>query len=428
MTLERAAETDFPVFIRTCERLAAILPALVLAYPLLIWPLVYAVPVVDETNLRAPSSALGDFLLNKIYFPGLLVLGAVCALACRRPMTKQTFWLIATLALYLGFCAASAMWSLAPGITLRRALLEAMVCSTLIFAVLCVPRPASVLGPIAWLMFAVLAVNLLRVLTVPAGPIGHEGIYQHKNTLGATAGLAIVLGIYTMFQVKPATRVAALLSSLIAVFLLLQSQSKTATILTAIAPLAGLVFYFLCKICRIPFALALLVPSILVLFGSFVVFDTIEIQYGDIFEWLFGDRTFTGRTLIWQFTWEHFRERPWLGYGYSGFWDIGPQSPKLAAPNFIAKMAHAHNGYLNTMLETGLIGLTLLLTVVAVWLIMIGRLALRDPPLFIFAAALATYVLVTNLMESDILVPMSAASSLLLVMAALAAGREGGRP
>lgn len=73
------------------------------------------------------------------------------------------------------------------------------------------------------------------------------------------------------------------------------------------------------------------------------------------------DATFTGRTYIWQVTLEHLWERPWFGYGRSTFW--APESPfpkqisYFLSQNFSAP--HAHSGYIDTALDAGLIGLTL---------------------------------------------------------------------
>jgi O-antigen ligase len=33
------------------------------------------------------------------------------------------------------------------------------------------------------------------------------------------------------------------------------------------------------------------------------------------------DATLTGRTILWQFGWNHYLMRPWLGFGAAGFWE-----------------------------------------------------------------------------------------------------------
>ncbi len=60
--------------------------------------------------------------------------------------------------------------------------------------------------------------------------------------------------------------------------------------------------------------------------------------------------TLTGRTEIWQSLVPYAKKNVLLGYGYGGFWTTSLR-------NLIA--SHAHNGYLDTILELGLIGLIL---------------------------------------------------------------------
>ncbi|HLZ16353.1 MAG TPA: O-antigen ligase family protein, partial [Cyclobacteriaceae bacterium] len=67
--------------------------------------------------------------------------------------------------------------------------------------------------------------------------------------------------------------------------------------------------------------------------------------------------TFTGRTYIWddvrKVAWEH----PVLGVGYSGYWTGYRDFPVAGIVN------EGHNGYLDTFVETGMIGLVMLFVV-----------------------------------------------------------------
>jgi O-antigen ligase len=420
MNMRRATFSDLPVLSRTLERLAVFLPALLFAYMNIVWPLVYTEPVVDATGLKPPSAEVGDFLLNKIYFPPLLLVGMAGLATHRRPIARPMLFFVLALTSLLGYFAASALWSLAPEITIRRATLEAVICVTLLCSVLSASRPFDVIAPVFWLTVATLVINLVAVLIYPAGPLGHEGIYNHKNGLGNTAGLAIIVSLYFMLRGSTATRALALAAVLVGAFLIQQSRSKTALGLAFIAPIVGLYLYFLCRICRIPLVLAIVGSAIAAMLALFAVAQTMELRLDDIFLWLFNDKTFTGRTSIWQFTMERLQDRPWFGYGYSGFWDIGPASPKFKAPDFIAKMPHAHNGYLNMALETGIIGFALLVVLLAVSLHCIGRVARTDGIVFLFFVTVAAYALLTNLMETDLIYPLSVSTLLFFLVSAVA--------
>jgi O-antigen ligase len=85
---------------------------------------------------------------------------------------------------------------------------------------------------------------------------------------------------------------------------------------------------------------------------------------------LFGDLTFTGRTEIWEHILPEIGRQPWLGHGFGSFWDVGAQlNPILSAPTDAwyrnAQLINtAHNGYLDVLLQTGLVGFAISLVAI----------------------------------------------------------------
>ena len=69
--------------------------------------------------------------------------------------------------------------------------------------------------------------------------------------------------------------------------------------------------------------------------------------------------TLSGRVEIWHAVWPFVMQRPWLGWGYEAFWRgwTGPSYQVSAAVHFL--VFHAHNGYLDLWLQTGIVGLGL---------------------------------------------------------------------
>jgi O-antigen ligase len=63
-------------------------------------------------------------------------------------------------------------------------------------------------------------------------------------------------------------------------------------------------------------------------------------------------------------------------------------------------MPNAHNGYKDTMLELGYVGLALLLTFITATLHAIGRVAKRDLTRAWLLLSLALYVIIYNFLES----------------------------
>ncbi len=420
MTVQRTTSTQFPAISRVLEQIAYLLPALVLAYPVLVWPIVYP-SIVDELNgLVAPPTVVPEYALNKVYFPALFILSLLSALTSKRQIPRQMYAFIAVLGAILVYFAMSAFWSLAPAITLRRLALEAIVCLTMVLAAISVSRPQKILSNVVWLMVVAMAINLLAVLVFPTGKIGHPGIYNHKNTLGATACLAILVCMYGVAARGSTTlRIASILTILVSLFELQQSRSKTALGLTFLAPAIGLYLYTICRFFRIPLIHAMTGTTIAFALVCIMLSETFGIRASDIFLWLFNDETFSGRTLIWQFTLEHIQERPWLGYGYAGFWDIGADSPKFQMQNFIARMPHAHNGFLEIVLETGLVGFTLLLAFLMVVTMGIGCVFTKDNTAFLCFTTMLVYILLNELMEHDIFLPMPPNWNFLILIAAV---------
>lgn len=68
------------------------------------------------------------------------------------------------------------------------------------------------------------------------------------------------------------------------------------------------------------------------------------------------DASLTGRLSLWNYVWEKIAAQPWLGHGFASFLSSGSFSQTYQ--DFIP--AHAHNMWLQSLYETGIIGTTLL--------------------------------------------------------------------
>ena len=81
--------------------------------------------------------------------------------------------------------------------------------------------------------------------------------------------------------------------------------------------------------------------------------------FGSFIHLLGRDETFTGRTDIWQILW-NWKVNPLVGTGYEGFW-LGDR--REAVQNLYPGLNEAHNGYLETYLNLGSIGVVITLAV-----------------------------------------------------------------
>ena len=110
--------------------------------------------------------------------------------------------------------------------------------------------------------------------------------------------------------------------------------------------------------------------------------------------------TFTGRTTIWQETWDMIRDNPILGYGFMSFRDFGPQVAEV-------RLVHAHNEAINLWFSLGLVGLSL---TVALYLVLFWRVSAaltrgrwRSAPQEVFlCAAILVFALLDGLTEARV--------------------------
>jgi O-antigen ligase len=141
------------------------------------------------------------------------------------------------------------------------------------------------------------------------------------------------------------------------------SQSKTALVVLMLLLILSLIY----KSFRHKDLIAIPLVSTLLLFLSTIVLALVS-NAETILSSMGKDFTLSGRTTIWASLIEQIKLRPWLGYGYMGFW------PTEEAKSIMTKLfgttyvpSHSHNGYLELVTSFGLIGAVLFtLTFIAI--------------------------------------------------------------
>jgi|SRR5215211_1682273 len=279
------------------------------------------------------------------------------------PRWKQ-FALVATrnklLLLLVGLALVSMLWSVAPEVTFRRGV--ALVGTTLFggyFAVRYSLREQIRL--LAWALGIAALLSLLIGLALPSygtaidvfGQTAWRGIYSTKNVLGSNMVLGAL--VFLILAVSGRRwRWVAWTGCGLSLGLLLLSTSRTALIVF----LTLLALWPLYKALRWHYTLAvpfLIVAVLLVGALSMLVSATWE----PLLEALGRDATLTGRTVLWSLVWDMIRERPWLGYGYAGFW-LGWEGPSAYIWRITRdSVPQTDNGYLDLWLDLGLLGVSL---------------------------------------------------------------------
>lgn len=212
----------------------------------------------------------------------------------------------------------------------------------------------------------VAGINFLYCLAVPS--IGLQigiqagawrGVFIQKNTLSRMMFFSalVFLSLISTQDRNDRSKLGWYRSGLLLCTLLtLLSQSK-----------AGLLFII---------GFALLVPLLKVLrsrhqvvppivFCAFLIATMVAVfvagNYEEILAALGRDATLSGRTEIWGVLVDKIAQRPWTGYGYSGFWQ-GKEGESIDVWYVSRDMPpHGHNGYLDMALDLGLVGLGLFL-------------------------------------------------------------------
>jgi O-antigen ligase len=291
--------------------------------------------------------------------------------------------------------AASALWSIDSGATLRRAVWLALTMSfSLYLAWRCQWRQLlEVIGA----AFVVLIVGSLALgLFAPSvgrmtaeHPGAWSGLWTHKNTLGGVMALGVAVCAAAAVA-APARRMLWCAAALGAFALALLSTSKSALL----ASFVGLgVIGFCALVRRGPLHAVVAVSGVLVV--AIISVGILTLAPDLVVSALGRDLTLTGRTDIWDAAAPAIAARPWLGYGYYAFWlaDDGPAYWVRQAVRW--DVASAHSSWLEIALGLGRIGVALFALQLAATLWRGARATMRPDaglwaPAFLGAFALYT--------------------------------------
>ena len=338
-----------------------------------------------------------------LYFPAYGAALALAAVQGRRTavaaVRSPVLWAL------VGLTFVSMLWSIDPAVTARRsiAVLFTTLAGLAISARYDWPRLAEVLATAFAVLvamcfaFAILAPSYGKMSALFPG--SWRGVWYEKNALGdnMTLGYIVFCGA-AILNPHRAWLWVGMAAAALALVLLSTSKTSLVSLLIGVAAL-GLAML----VRRGPAtAVAATFLGVTVLIGAGIV---IGFASDSVFALLGKDATLTGRTKIWTAVLSQIHTRPWTGFGYGAVWtDTGRWGP-LA---WITKRAgftavHAHNSWLETWLDLGLVGLAAWsLLFVEVWLRTLWT-AYRSPAGRLALPFMAVYSLMT-LTESVALV------------------------
>lgn len=274
------------------------------------------------------------------------------------------------LTLYLAYCLLAVLWSDFPFVSLKRWIkllgqpVMALVLLTEPDILEALPRLmkrcAYVMLPVS-ILFIKYFPNLGRLYDQWEGVPMYTGIATNKNELGFDCWILGMVLFWQLLQVLQWERGRAkrnellLCAGLLGMDLWLLKMAHSASSLVAFLFGTGIIlflgFQWVHKRRGGAYVLIGMTAGVIVGFGL-GLFDTVIHLLGR-------NDTLTGRTDIWHILW-NWKVNPIVGTGFESFW-LGDR--RLAVQNLYPGLNEAHNGYLETYLNLGVIGVLITLVV-----------------------------------------------------------------
>lgn len=296
-------------------------------------------------------------LARALWYPGYI---AILAMLVRTlPQVIRLAAFNPLLILCVTVCGLSFLWSIDPGVTMRRSV---AVLITTIFGLVLAARYDwnGMVQRLAACLSAIAVLSLLIPIFLPQYGVMQEihvgawrGAWVEKNYMGGFMAKGVIITLCA-FAMRPDRFWIWLPFCALCFFLVLMSTSKTA-LLIALIGIGGFIFLRLYR--RFTFIRPMLILSIILVLGTLIgmlVFAP-DFTFGLIGK----ERTLTGRTDIWSGLIESIRMKPWLGNGYGVYW-TDPLGPSYYVRLQLQwGIPSAHNGWIDTWLSIGALGVGL---------------------------------------------------------------------
>jgi exopolysaccharide production protein ExoQ len=360
------------------------------------------IPGLSKYQAEGPPT---NSLANEITWSLIYVLAAVRLYAMRAkalPLFRRSIALWTFVFLML----VSVLWSVDPSVTFTNAieLIGTTIIGYYIVTRFSLPEFMGMLG-VTFVVIA--ALSFFLIFAAPGhgrmdwGTGAWDGIYQDKNNLGAAASLAIISQLILLGHCRGRTRMLVLGGLLLLGALLIGANSATAFA----DALAVLVILLVVRTWRSPrYGGIARVATI----GGVVLAAMTVLAFGltpdTAFSLLGRAPNLTGRTDFWPYLEHAIADQPWLGYGYNAFFRSSVFSDYMS--DYLVQSGgwtpyHAHNSFLQILLDGGFIGLAafLWLLAVAIWrgIVYIARESSRVAP---WPLAIVLYLLFGSFTET----------------------------
>jgi exopolysaccharide production protein ExoQ len=352
----------------------------------------------DNNGTDLQASILQGNLIRQIAYPFIGLIGIVWLFRATRYRLLWRSPLVVSFGLLLGWCVLSVAWAQEPAISIRRIVV-------FFFMMTCAAGAAALWSHTQSVMFislsgaAHLTIGALyEIATGRFAPWNSD--YRFAGTLewNVQGFCCLLLALSSLAASDSDSRYKAVFRSLalygLAFLILTKSRSSM------VGAAAGLLVYYLLtrSLAKKTFAMMAFAISALLLclsegLNSSIAFLTRNAE---------GASDLTGRIPLWKLAATFVNRKPMTGYGYQGFWTV-------ANVDYFSSELHwtisaVHNGYLETVLTLGYIGLCLhVLALIFGVSNGCSNFKMTRSPIFALAAAIFAVLVVVGWLEVVVL-------------------------
>lgn len=266
--------------------------------------------------------------------------------------------------LFILLALVSCLWSFEPTVGLTKVFSLSM-CMLVGFGLAHCSSIENIKKILAVSLIFVLFVSLVYVFMIPSlgtmsagegfegsGLVGeNQGVFKHKNIFGSVAAISMLVSIFLLDNLKISRYKYILFGLSFLCLILANSMTKVFAIVAVI--LFIICFRFFIKFLGSKYPGTAILVTVSLFVGAVFLLINVVLFFLELSG---RDLTFTGRTLIWEHSIYLFWDKPILGYGISSIWKSG-LSYIYTLPFY--SPIHSHNSFVEILLTTGLIGITL---------------------------------------------------------------------
>jgi O-antigen ligase len=301
------------------------------------------------------------------------------------------------LSLFILLCLVSAIWSSYHIISFKRSFQLLSVYLVVINALLFI-EPSKLLKVLK------IIISLYLLITVFSSLFIHEaidpdhgswrGITEHKNILARYAFYSFLISMFFYGeQNKLSAKITNYAISLVSVIVVIMSGSSTVIIMLVLIICISLLFSIEGIFKPLGIGRTIIIMVLLFIISLYIVINIFVPHIMDKIPIMLGkDPTLSLRTEIWDYVWIEIKKKIFLGYGFGTYWMMGSSVVANFASIFAGyQINQAHNGYLEIMLQLGLIGITLFATILIVLIRRILKLKSNLSLLFVISLVILDY-------------------------------------